>query len=172
MLVGDILQLPPIKASHIFTEPTKFDSYQLFKSEELNLWENCQSILLETNFRQGEGPWLQMLNRIRIGEATDEDIKILESRPSSLLSREEYNKATHLCYTNEEVDMHNDDMLNILNEILEETNADITPKNIPAKINPKTGQIDKTQFLKKLRLKKGARVMMISNINIRDSLVN
>ena len=81
-------------------------------------------------------------------------------------------KATHVCYTNVEVDMHNDHMLNILNEILEEMNADVTPKNIPAKINPKTGQIDKTQFVKKLRLKRGARVMIISNINIRDSLVN
>ena len=92
LLVGDILQLPPINAPHIFTAPRKFDSFQMFQSKELNLWENCQSVLLETNFRQGEGAWLQMLNRIRVGEATDEDIKILESRPSSLLSKEEYNK--------------------------------------------------------------------------------
>ena len=44
--------------------------------------------------------------------------------------------------------MHNDHMLNILKEILEEMNADVTPNNIPAKINPNTGQIDKTQFVK------------------------
>ena len=96
LLVGDILQLPPIRASQIFASPRQFDSHVMFKSKELNLWENCQSVLLETNFRQGEGPWLEMLNRFRIGEATDEDIKILESRQSSLLSDTEYNNATHL----------------------------------------------------------------------------
>ena len=96
LLVGDILQLPRIRASQIFASPRQFDSLVMFKSKELNLWENCQSVLLETNFRQGEGPWLEMLNRFRIGEATDEDIKILESRQSSLLSDTEYNNATHL----------------------------------------------------------------------------
>ena len=54
LLVGDILQLPPIRAPQIFSEPKQFDSKVMFKSKELNLWENCQSVLLETNFRQGE----------------------------------------------------------------------------------------------------------------------
>ena len=68
----------------------------MFESEELNLWQNCESVLLETNFRQGKGQWLDMLNRFRIGEATEEDTKILKSRPSSLLSEAEYNEASHL----------------------------------------------------------------------------
>ena len=127
LLVGDILQLPPIRAPQIFLAPRRFDNHVMFKSEKLNLWENCQSVLLETNFRQGEGPWLEMLNRFRIGEATEEDIKILESRPSSLLSETEYNNATHLCFTNMEVDNHNNDMLNLLDEILEEV-KNITKK--------------------------------------------
>ena len=91
LLVGDILQLPPINASAIYTEPSTTASKTMFKSEKLNLWQNCESVLLETNFRQGDGQWLDMLNRFRIGEATEEDIKIIESRPSSLLSDAEYN---------------------------------------------------------------------------------
>ena len=172
LLVGDILQLPPIRAPQIFSAPRQFDSAVMFKSKELNLWENCESVLLETNFRQGQGPWLEMLNRIRIGEATDEDIEILESRQSSKLSTSEYNKATHLCFTNAEVNKHNLEMLNLLDEELEEVEANLqTPKSYKAKIN-QHGQIDNTQFLMSLKLKKGARVMIISNIDIKDSLVN
>ena len=96
LLIGDILQLPPVRTPQIFSEPKQFDSRVIFKSEKLNLWKKCQSVLLETSFRQGEGLWLQMLNRIRIGEATDEDIQILESRQSSLLSASEYNQEIHL----------------------------------------------------------------------------
>jgi hypothetical protein len=144
----------------------------MFKSEKLNLWENCESVLLEKNFRQKEGPWLEMLNRFRVGEATDEDIKILESRPSSLLSPAEYNQATHLCYTNVEVNKHNTDMINILEEIKEEIKANLqTPHNYKAKVNS-NGNIDTTQFVMNLILKKGARVMVVSNIDIKDSLVN
>ena len=54
LLVGDILQLPPIRAPQIFMAPKTFDSLVMFKSEKLNLWENFESVLLETNFRQGD----------------------------------------------------------------------------------------------------------------------
>ena len=112
LLIGDILQLPPIRAPAIFLPPRNFDSLVLFESPELNLWENCQSVLLTENFRQGQGPWLKMLNRFRIGEATEEDIKVLQSSQSSLLSKAEYNDASHLCYTNKETNCQNDNMLN------------------------------------------------------------
>ena len=53
LLVGDILQLPPIRAPQIFSAPRQFASHVMFKSEKLNLWDNCESGLLEKNFRQG-----------------------------------------------------------------------------------------------------------------------
>ena len=87
LLVGDIMQLGPVRATPIYREPKSFDSRAMFNSPELILWNNCESILLETNFRQGEGTWNQMLNRIRVGEQTSEDLKILESRPASLLTK-------------------------------------------------------------------------------------
>ena len=172
LLVGDIMQLGPVKASAIYKEPKSIDSRAMFHSEKLNLWNNCQSVLLETNFRQGEGAWTKMLNRIRVGEQTDEDIEILEKRPSSLLSRKEYNDAIHLFYTNIEVNRHNEYMLNSLEYMLEEIVANLmTPKGYKAKTN-ENGLIDKTQFSMNLKLKKSARVMIIANIDIKDSLVN
>ena len=171
LLVGDIMQLGPIRAAPIYREPKSIDSSAMFHSKELNLWSNCESVLLETNFRQGEGAWTQMLNRIRVGEPTDEDIQTLEGRLSTLLSKKEYNDAIHLFYTNIEVNGHNAYMLNSLEELLEEIAANLlTPKGYKAKTE--NGLIDKTQFAMNLKLKKSARVMIIANVNIKDSIVN
>lgn len=63
LLVGDILQLPPVKGTSIFKDPHILGGTAMWKTSELNLWENSQSVLLETNFRQGEGAWTQLLNR-------------------------------------------------------------------------------------------------------------
>ena len=49
----------------------------MFDSDELNLWNKCETVQLETNFRQGEGAWTQLLKRIRVGEQTDVDVKKL-----------------------------------------------------------------------------------------------
>ena len=46
-----------------------------------DLWQNLQVVVLKRNFRQGEGdPWTDLLNRARVGESTDEDIKLLSSK--------------------------------------------------------------------------------------------
>lgn len=172
MLVGDILQLPPVKATPIYKYPTDFSSYVMYRSKDLNLWENCESVLLETNFRHGEGEWTKMLNRIRIGEATEEDITKLKNRPATLLSETEYNEAIHVCYTNLEVNNHNEIMLNHLDgDIIEITANCKTPKGYKAKTG-KYGQVDGTQFAMRLKLKNRARVMIISNIDIKGSMVN
>ena len=120
-----ILELGPVRALPIYKEPRNLASKAMFNSPDLNLWQNCKSILLTKNYRQGESAWNQMLNRIRIGEQTEEDIKILESRPSTLLSPEEYDRAIHLFFTNLEVNTHNENILNSLKEELKEIEAHI-----------------------------------------------
>ena len=77
LLVGDIMQLGPVRASPIYSKPKSIDSIAMFDSDELNLWNKCESVQLETNFRQGEGAWTQLLKRIRVGEQTDVDVKKL-----------------------------------------------------------------------------------------------
>ena len=57
-------------------------------------------------------------------------------------------------------------------EILEQLLANLkTPKSYKSKVN-EFGLVDNSQFAMNLRLKKGIRVMIISNIDIKDSLVN
>ena len=57
-------------------------------------------------------------------------------------------------------------------EILEQLLANLkTPKSYKSKVN-EFGLVDNSQFAMNLRLKKGIRVMIISNIDIKDFLVN
>ena len=73
-----------------------------------NLWLNCEVVVLKTNFRQGEqSTWKDLLNRVRIGQPTEEDIKTLESRTHNLLTQTEYDNAIHIFFTNLEVLKHN-----------------------------------------------------------------
>ena len=51
LLVGDILQLPPVLASPIFARPTSIKRRLIFHDPNQNLWENHTVIELQTNFR-------------------------------------------------------------------------------------------------------------------------
>ena len=114
----------------------------------------------------------KLFNRVRIGEPTKEDIQALYDRPSSLLSEKEYNAALHLFWTNKDVIQHNERMLCTLDCTEIEIKAELhEPKGYKAKTG-KYGQVDGTQLLMNLEIKLGARVMVVSNIDIRDSIVN
>ena len=131
-------------------------------------WQNFHIINLEENHRQGnDREYAEVLNRIRVGEQTDEDIKTLEKRLPTLLTKKEYQDAIHLFYTNLEVNGHNTYMLNSLEGMLEEIASNLL---LPKGYRPKTdtGLIDKTQFAEILKLKKSARVMVIANVDIKQ----
>ena len=78
-LFGDILQLKPVMGKHILEKPVCED-YHL--SHTLDpLWHNFQVILLVQNHRQGEDhPYADVLNRIRVGQQTEDDYKMLEKQ--------------------------------------------------------------------------------------------
>ena len=60
MLVGDLLQLPPVKASAIFKRPKSDKNKIIHDMTDANgknignLWDNFQVVVLKTNFRQGK----------------------------------------------------------------------------------------------------------------------
>ena len=53
LLLGDILQLPPIRGEPIFLKPNSEQNLALYNSEE-NLWNRFEVVVLECNFRQGK----------------------------------------------------------------------------------------------------------------------
>ena len=76
---GDLLQIKPISGPFIFMDPAN-KLFQLYASY-LDLWKQFKTIELKTNHRSGEyHTYANLLNRVRIGQTTEEDIALLNSR--------------------------------------------------------------------------------------------
>ena len=76
---GDILQIKPTKGNFVFGPP--YDQrLRLYYAVE-DLWKKFKVVNLITNHRQGDDQiYADILNRIRIGEQTENDQQVLASR--------------------------------------------------------------------------------------------
>ena len=62
LLVGDVMQLPPIQAQPIFGEPFNTKQKVLYNSSD-NLWNNFTVVVPDVNIRQGGiNRWTNCLN--------------------------------------------------------------------------------------------------------------
>lgn len=172
MLVGDIMQLPPVKGKAVFSQPKKPQRQSLYNSDQ-SLWTSFDVIVLKDNQRQGNNnPWVKCLNDVRIGEVTEEDLALLKSRQIQVPKKVSV-LSTHIYYKNKDVKDYNKEMLNSLQSDLIEIKAIVSgPKGYEPFEHENTGLLDDTPFLKKLILKKKAKVMLVVNVSISDSLVN
>ena len=170
MIVGDLMQIKPVKAGYIFQEPKNGQNKSLFHSDG-NLWDLCDCVELKVNKRQGVSPWTDTLNRIRIGEQNEADVAMLEKRQVTNFDRD-FDDAFHIHYGNKEVNEHNTKMLDQLKEDIVSIPSKYRgyPKGIKPKI--KNGFVEDTRFLENLLLKKGSRIIHVFNTEIYDNLVN
>ena len=84
---GDLYQLQPVKARYVFEEPTNKEHALAHTLRDL--WKLFTVVNLEENHRQGEDKvYGDLLNRVRTGHQTEEDIALLQTRvcPKSALS--------------------------------------------------------------------------------------
>ena len=169
--LGDLMQLRPIRGDYIFEQPkygTLKDVYNIF-----NLWELFDVYTLEKNHRQGEDKeYAELLNRIRVKGKEDDlskdDHALLRGR---IKEPEDEETTTQIYGYNELVNAVNEKRLNMQTTQLHTIEA----THIPSKKNVKvksSGTIEDTAFLQTLRLKVGARVMLIHNVNTEDGLTN
>ena len=78
-LFGDPAQLKPVRGSYIFAAPNCPDYKLAYGDGTDSLWKSFSVINLEENHRQGKDKiYADMLNRIRVGKQTQDDIKILK----------------------------------------------------------------------------------------------
>merc|ERR1712016_120060 len=76
---GDLFQLQPPKARYVFEEPTNKEHALAHAMRDL--WKLFTVVNLEENHRQGEDKiYGDLLNRVRTGNHTSEDIALLETR--------------------------------------------------------------------------------------------
>ena len=172
-LFGDILQLRPVLARYIFEDPTS----ERFKLAFLicSLWNMFQVVILRTNHRQGEDKvYADILNRIRTGEFTEDDVKTLESRVRPLNHSDIPQNALVVTCTNKEVNRINEERLMTIEQkeyVYESINRRSTQKQFKPRTDA-SGAISGTPLQKTLRLKVGAKVMLTYNIDTCDCLTN
>ena len=172
MLVGDLLQLPPVLGVHVFREPKNESLKAAYNGLEKPLWEECQPMILRHNHRQGESKeWAETLNRIREGLLNAKDEATLRERITDQKFLDE--DAKHTFYQNKNVSKHNTTMVNQLPTALLSTKAmHALSKGRKPFINQSKGTIGNTDFLDNFEFKIGARCVMIYNVNLMDDLFN
>jgi hypothetical protein len=169
ILLGDLMQIQPVRAKWIFQEPQSDTFKDSYNSQ--NLWEQFTVIELNKNHRQGaDGQYADLLNRIRFGYQTSEDLATLNDRVTDTPPE----NCLHIYGTNAKVNHRNEEMLRLNNN---ESNVFMaqhfhpTIPNYKPKLK-KGDQIGTSAFRNKLELKIDAKVMLIHNIDTADSLAN
>lgn len=155
IVVGDLFQLPPIVAreeTHIFNQ--FFESPYFFSSDAFS--GGAFSIIELTHiFRQKDEAYISLLNKIRIGEISTQDLELVNNR---IVTRD-YEKVRReyitLATTNSVVSAINDSELNKIDHPLFTYTAKIEG-NFPTEDRALPVDLE-------LKLKVGARVIFVKN---------
>ena len=79
MLMLKAHQLKPVKGRFSFEQPSCEDYHLAYQLE--SLWKSFQVINLTENHRQGKDKtYADILNRVKVGEQTQEDIELLRTQ--------------------------------------------------------------------------------------------
>ena len=170
IVFGDLYQLQPPKARYVFEEPTNKEhalAYQL-----RNLWQLFKVVNLVENHRQGEDKvYGDLLNRLRIGAHTEEDVSLLETRIRPK-SDPILNNALHVYGTNAKVNARNTSKLEEIDGELITIKARNASRTVKTFKKNNAGCIKNTPFQAVLQLKIGAEVVLVHNVDTLDGLTN
>ena len=168
LLCGDLMQLKPI-GKWIFDQPKSSEYWDFHAISPL--WDAFEPHELITNHRQGDDKaYAELLNRLRVGLHTEEDIRLLKSR----VVAKEPDDAIVVYGHRVKVAAKNIERVNKLPgtlHCLEATHFHKTIKDYRP-LPDKDGTIKNTGFFDKLYLKIGSEVMVIYNLDTSDGLTN
>jgi len=173
---GDFFQLPPVEK----------EAEELHYCFESPVWTelNLKNILLTENHRQNEENFIKTLSNMRLNSLGEEDEKLLNSRDVNLnrmLSAKKEDDILHIFSTNEEADNYNQKMFNALlspvveflaqDEVLR--GKDFVSENLTQREETILEIFNKSCRAEKLiKLKLGARVMLLVNSDFKTGLIN
>ena len=171
---GDLMQLAPTIGRYVFDEPANPEFHITHTLD--NRWHMFSSVLLEKNHRQGQDKeYADLLNRVRIGEQTEEDLELLGSRVRKEKHKDLKKVQIHIgCKRNDVAERNEKYILKLPGTmtIVKAKHHNPTQKKFTPIISKKDGVVGSTQFMNTLLLKNEAKVMIIHNIDVPDMLCN
>ena len=174
-LFGDLAQLKPVKARYTFKQPSCPDYHISYGDGSESLWRSFKVINLEENHRQGEDrEYADLLNRIRIGKPSEDDLKVLRSRIRPRL-HPDLKDCVFISAQVKPVAKFNAKSLRLLEGeryLCQAIYIHAMSKKFKPRIDPDSGRIGDTQYVDVLEIKIGARVMLIFNVDVSDLLCN
>ena len=158
--LGDFFQLPPINAKFVF---------------ETAVWNKTLDsvVFLDQIYRQKDPVFQNMLNEIRLGVVSDETDKLLKSRLGLDFSGQEI-QPTKVFTRRAMVDSVNSSALaNISGESITYKAFTKTSVKITDSLKDALARMDENSpYVNDLELKIGTQVMLITNLNVEEGLVN
>ena len=151
LLIGDTFQLPPISKEWDILKPF-YESPFFFSS---NVFKNnsYKYIELKKIYRQKDQEFINLLNRIRVNEVSEEELDLLNKKHNPLFLGNENSNYITLATRNKTVESTNLTKLQELKNELKVFEAEITDE-FPDNIIPTE---------KSLKLKEGAQIIFIKN---------
>ena len=172
-MFGDPMQLRPVLGRFAWEMPA---GAQFQMAHELqSVWSTFKPVLLRKNHRQNEDlRFSEVLNRIRIGEFTQEEIDYLKPRVVMRNDPKIPADRMYIFARNIDVNEMNDQILRKMPgeefvaeaEIYHKTNSEFEAKLM------NTGYIINTSLMKTLKFKLNSKVILTYNINVVDGLCN
>ena len=169
--VGDLYQLPPIRRKPIF-EKFKNDAYNLYHP-----WQVFKMIELTEIMRQKDDQqFVDLLNRFRTASQTEGDLNCINSRSIIPLTKHYPLDALHIWAENNPVNEHNNKQLENLSAALfvlratDQYPSNVTKQDIDRVLSRGRSETGGLDF--EIKIKEDARVMLTTNINIADRLIN
>lgn len=156
ILIGDTFQLPPVVVGkekdilYNFYDSEFFFSAKVFQQCNKSQWTYIE---LKKIYRQNEKDFIDLLNRVRVGQMIPDDYRALNNRLNPNFKPGEKDKYIILTTTNNAVSTVNDRKLDELKTPLKTYMADIVG-DFPLNTRPTDTE---------LRLKVGSQVMFVKN---------
>ena len=124
LLSGDLMQLRPIQANWIFDMPINPKYHDSATMQPL--WDEFKFVELKHNHRQGDDKsYAELLNRVRFGKHTDEDIALLNTRVTPSLPED----ALHIFGKNKgATEMNNAKLERLRGEVVKSTAINFHPQ--------------------------------------------
>ena len=174
LVFGDMLQLRPVLGAFPFEKPKNPEFNATFELQ--NRWDMFRVLTLEVNHRQGDDKeYADILNRIRAGKMTADDEIKLNTRVRCKGHPDLADVSLYIVPTRKACARYNQEHLDSIPTeeiILKAVHYHATQKNYKPFIEKKEGAIGTTSFLNEIRIKLGAKVMLIHNIDTVDGLTN